>query len=425
MITDKRIDFMDKKNEELIEKLMNGKIKLREIEKYTNNDSNEATKIRRMFLEKKYKVELANIGTTIIDFNDATNRNIENPIGATQIPLGIAGDLKVNGDYAKGSFPILLATTEGRLVGGMARGIKIFNMAGGVNTVIIKEGMARDVLVRTKSAKDSFKLIKWIQTKEAFNFLSKQFAKSNRFVTLKEVKPYTAGRYVHLRFKCGSGAAMGMNMITIASKSAADAIISKVKKELNLDVKFISESGNMCTDKKAAYIDILEGRGVSIIADATIPRKIVLEEFRTDPETIVELNKAKCLQGSILAGSHGFNAHIGNVLAAMFIAHGQDPAQITEGTQAITDAAVVDGNLYVSCFLPALEIGTYGGGTKRETQQEALKLLGLYGEGDNVGKTKLAFAEVIAAACLASDINLHAIEAAKELSETHGSLKRG
>jgi hydroxymethylglutaryl-CoA reductase (NADPH) len=218
---------------------------------------------------------------------------------------------------------------------------------------------------------------------------------------------------------------MGMNMITIASKSAADAIISKVKKELNLDVKFISESGNMCADKKAAYIDILEGRGVSIIADAVIPRKIVLEEFRTDPETIVELNKAKCLQGSILAGSHGFNAHIGNVLAAMFIAHGQDPAQITEGTQAITDAAVVDGNLYVSCFIPALEVGTYGGGTKRETQQEALKLLGVYGEGDNIGKTKLAFAEVIAAACLASDINLHAIEAAKELSETHGSLKRG
>ncbi|MDI6825865.1 MAG: hydroxymethylglutaryl-CoA reductase [Candidatus Aenigmarchaeota archaeon] len=412
------------KDEELVEKLMKGKIKLREVENYTK-DSNEATKIRRIFLEKKYKVKLENIGKTTIDFNDALNRNIENPVGATQVPLGFAGELKVNGDYAKGFYPILLATTEGRLVAGTARGIKIFNMAGGINTVILKEGMARDVLVRTKSARDSYKLIRWAQSEEAFKFFSDEFLKSNIFLKLKEVKAYTAGRYVHIRFKSGSGAAMGMNMITIASKSAVDAMIPKIKKELGLDVTLISESGNMCTDKKAAYIDVLEGRGVSVIADAVIPRKIIKEEFRVEPERIVELNKAKCLQGSALAGSHGFNAHIGNVLAAMYIAHGQDPAQITEGTQAITDAAVVDGDLYVSCYIPALEVGTYGGGTKRETQQEALKLLGLYGEGDETGKTKFAFAEVVAAACLASEINLHAIEAAGELSKTHGSLKRG
>ena len=416
---------MDKKTEELVKKLIKGKIKLRELEKYTNNNSNEATRIRRLFLEKKYKVKLENIGKTVIDFNDALNRNIENPVGATQVPLGFAGELKVNGDYAKGFYPILLATTEGRLVGGMARGIKIFNIVGGINTVILKEGMARDVLVKTKSARDSYKLIRWAQSEEAFKFFSNEFLKSNRFAKLKEVKAYTAGIYVHIRFKSGSGAAMGMNMITIASKSAVDVMIPKVKQELGLDVTFISESGNMCADKKAAYINVLEGRGVSVIADAIIPRKIIKEEFRVEPEKIVELNKAKCLQGSILAGSHGFNAHIANVLAAVYIAHGQDPAQITEGTQAITDTEIVDGNLYISCFIPALEVGTYGGGTKRETQQEALKLLGLYGENDDTGRTKLAFAEVVAAACLASETNLHAIEAAGELSKTHGSLKRG
>ena len=389
---------MKKKDEELVEKLMNGKIKLRDVEQYTNNNSNEATRIRRLFLEKKYRVKLENIGNNVINFNDTLNRNIENPIGATQVPLGFAGELKVNGDYAKGDYPILLATTEGRLVGGMARGIKIFNMCGGVNTVILKEGMARDVLVRTKSARDSYNLIRWVQSEEAFKFFSEEFLKSNKFAKLKEVKAYTAGMYVHIRFKSGSGAAMGMNMITIASKSAVDVMIPKVKKELGLDVTFISESGNMCADKKAAYIDVLEGRGVSVIADGIIPRKIIKEEFRVEPEKIVEINKAKCLQGSALAGSHGFNAHVGNVLAAMYIAHGQDPAQITEGTQAITDASVVDGDLYVSIFIPALEVGTYGGGTKRETQQEALKLVGLYGENDDTGRTKFAFAEVVAAA---------------------------
>ena len=165
---------MKKKDEELVEKLMNGKIKLRDVEQYTNNNSNEATRIRRLFLEKKYRVKLENIGNNVINFNDTLNRNIENPIGATQVPLGFAGELKVNGDYAKGDYPILLATTEGRLVGGMARGIKIFNMCGGVNTVILKEGMARDVLVRTKSARDSYNLIRWVQSEEAFKFFSEE-----------------------------------------------------------------------------------------------------------------------------------------------------------------------------------------------------------------------------------------------------------
>ncbi len=218
---------------------------------------------------------------------------------------------------------------------------------------------------------------------------------------------------------------MGMNMITIASRSAIDAMIPKVKQELGIDVTFMSTTGNLCTDKKPAYINILEGRGVSVISEAKISKEILSEKFRVKPEQVAELCRVKCLQGSALAGSHGFNAHIANVLAAMYIAHGQDPAQIVEGSQAIIDAVVVDGDLHVSCFLPALEVGTYGGGTKRETQQEALRLMRLYGEGDDEGKTRLAFAEVVAAACLASEINLLAIESAGELAKTHGKLKRG
>jgi hydroxymethylglutaryl-CoA reductase (NADPH) len=413
------------KAEEIVEKLMKNEIKLREVEKFTDNDSNLATNIRRMYLEKKYKTNLENIGKGSIDFNDAFNRNIENPIGTTQIPLGFAGELKVNGTHANGSYPIILATTEGRLVAGMSRGIKLFNEVDGVTTTIMKEGMARAPVVRVKSARDAVRLINWVHSKEAFDFFKDEFQKSAKYAQLKEVKAYTAGRYVHIRFKSSTGAAMGMNMITIASRKAVDAMISKVKKELGLDVTFISTTGNLCTDKKPAYIDILEGRGVSVIAEATIPKKLLEEKFRVTPERVAEICRVKCLQGSALAGSHGLNAHIANTLAAMYIAHGQDPAQIVEGSQAITDALVIDGDLYVSCFLPALEVGTYGGGTKRETQQEVLKLIGLYGEGDDSGKTRLAFAEVVAASCLASEINLLAIESAGELASTHGSLKRG
>jgi len=412
------------KEEEIIEKLMEGEIKIREVEKYVK-DSNEATRIRRVFLEKKYGVKLDNTGKTSIDFNDALNRNIENPVGATQVPLGFAGELKINGEFAKGSYPILLATTEGRMVAGMARGIKVFNEAGGVITRILKDGMTRDMLVRTRSIKDTKKLIEWVKTEEALEFLSNAFSKKTKHGKLVEVKAYTIGRDVHLRFKAKTGAAMGMNMVTIAARHAVDEMILKLKKELGLDIVFISETGNLCTDKKPAFINVLEGRGVSVLAEGFLPKETVIKHFRINPELIAELNRVKCYQGSALAGSHGFNAHIANVLAAMYIAYGQDAAQIVEGSQAFTDVAVVDEGLYVSCFLPSLEVGTYGGGTKRETQKEALKLLGLYGEGDDEGKTRLAFAEVIGAACLVADVNLLAVEAAKELALTHGKIKRG
>jgi len=411
-------------SEELVEKLMKGEIKLREVEDHTK-DSNRATEIRRKYLEKKYGLELKHIGKSSIDFNDALNRNIENPIGATQVPLGLAGELKVNGEYVKGSFPILLATTEGRLVAGVSRGIKVFNKAGGVNTVVLKDGMTRDMLLRTPSAKHAAKLIRWIKKEEIFDFLSEEFSKKTRHGKLKEVKAYTIGRDVHLRFRAFTGAAMGMNMVTIASSFATRSLIERIKKELGFDVQFLSETGNLCTDKKPAYINILEGRGVSVVADAFLPKDIVIEDFKVEPEKIAELNRVKCYQGSALAGSHGFNAHIANVLAAMYIAYGQDAAQIVEGSQAFTDVSLTEDGLYVSCFLPCLEVGTYGGGTKRETQQEALKLLGLYGEGDEEGKTRLAFAEIVAAVCLVADVNLLAAEAALHLSKSHESIKRG
>ncbi len=409
--------------DKLIERLNKGEVKLHEVEDILN-DAKAATLVRRKYLENKYRMKLENVSKSTIDFADSINRNIENPIGAIQVPLGCAGELKVNGSYANGIYPVLLATTEGRLVAGMSRGIGVFNSNGGVNTTIIKDGITRSLILRTSGAKDAIKLIRWVESDEGFRFLSEVFSKNTKHGKLKEVKCYTAGRDVFLRFRAFTGAAMGMNMVTIAAEAAVEELIEKIK-GFGVNAVLISESGNMCTDKKPAYINILEGRGVSLIADALIPREIVEREFRVTPEAVADLNKTKNLQGSALAGSHGFNAHVANVLAAMYIAHGQDVAQIVEGAQAMTDVAVVNGDMYVSLFLPSVEVGTFGGGTKRETQQEVLKLLGLYGENDSEGKTRLAFAEVVAAACLVSEINLLAIQSAKELAKSHYKLRRG
>ncbi len=407
-----------------VQALLDGKIKFHEVEGLTGNDSVEASRVRRRFLEKKFGMLLKHTGSSTIDFNDAVNRNIENPIGAAQVPLGYAGEIKVNGDNANGSYPVLLATTEGRLVAGISRGISIVNKAGGVNTIVAKDGMARDVLVRTSNVKTSSKLLHWIESSEGKEFLRNAFSESTSHGKLIDVRPFVAGRDVHLRFRATTGAAMGMNMVTIAAKSAIDKMVQHLDGKLGLHIDILSESGNMCSDKKPAYINFIEGRGVSVTADITRPRKLVEESFRVKPERMVELNKVKNLTGSALAGSHGFNAHVANTLAAMYIAHGQDVAQIVEGSMAITDAAIVEDNLYVSLLMPSIEVGTYGGGTARETQKEALSLMGLYGNSDAEGKTRLAFAEVVAAACLTGELNLLGAEAGMDLSKSHGKIKR-
>ena len=410
---------------ELVEKIGTGQIKLHEIENYTANDSNSAAEVRRAFMEKKSGTSLKNIGSTIIDFNDSISRNIENPIGAVQIPLGYAGDMIINGDYMQGTIPILMATTEGRLVAGVARGITVANKAGGVNVSVLKDGMTRDVLIRTSGAKESAAIAKWVCTEEGFKLLKEGFSATTKHGKLKEVRPYVIGRDVHLRFKGETGAAMGMNMITIAGKAAVDHILPKLK-ERGISAFVVSESGNLCSDKKPAFINVIEGRGVTLTADIVVPADVLQERFRVSASAIADLCKSKNLIGSALAGSHGFNAHFANILASIYMALGQDVAQIVEGSQGITDAAVLeDGSLYFSCYLPAIEVGTYGGGTKRETQKEALKAMGLYGENDTEGITRLKLAEIVAAACLIGDLNLLAIQAAGELSKTHGSIKRG
>ncbi len=417
--------YVAETDEAFVEKMIKGELKPYEVEAAVGNDSKRATKIRREFLAKKYNAKLGHIGETTIDFNDALGRNIENPIGAVQVPLGYAGDLKVNGEYANGSYPILMATTEGKLVAGTARGISVFNKAGGVTTTVMKDGMTRDVLMRAANARDAAKVARWITSEEGFRRLTEEFSKHTRHGKLKEVRPYVAGRDLHARFKAGTGSSMGMNMLTIAASRAAEEMIKIVESKLGVKLTMISESGNMCSDKKPAFINFVEGRGTTVVADARIPRSVVLERFKVEPELIAEMNRVKNLTGSTLAGVHGGNAHVANVLAAMYLAFGQDVAQIVEGAQAMTDAAIVDSDLYVSCYLPAVEVGTYGGGTKRETQKEALELLGLYGAGDDEGKTRLALAEVVAAACLAGEINLIAIQAAGQLAKAHGEVKRG
>jgi hydroxymethylglutaryl-CoA reductase (NADPH) len=415
----------NEKAEILAKKMLKGEVKPHKISEAAGDESIAAA-ARRKYIEKRYSTRLIHTAITSVDLDDANNRNIENVIGVTQVPVGFA-EILVNGEYAtKGAKrPVFLATTEGRLVAGVNRGAAAINKSGGATTRILKNGMTRSVLLETKTVTASYAAAQFIKSNSGKALITKAFSENTKYITLQDVEVYNTGRFLFVVYSADTSAAMGMNMLTIASSDATRALIENLAKK-GLKLTLLSESGNMCADKKPSMINVIRGRGISIVAEATIPKKILKDCFKADAKKIEELNHAKNYVGSSLAGSIAHNAHVANVLSAIFIAYGQDAAQVVDGVNALDDAkAQKNGDLYISVYIPALEIGTYGGGTRRETQKELLSATGVYGEGDSKGITKMKFAEIIAATVLAGELNLLAAQAGMELSSSHASLKRG
>jgi hydroxymethylglutaryl-CoA reductase (NADPH) len=390
-------------------------VKLHEFEKIYG-DANKAAEARRQYLEKAVGVRLENIGKTIIDLNTVVGRNIENVIGAVQIPVGVAGPLLVKGDYANGYFYIPLATTEGALVASVNRGAKFITESGGARVKVLKDGMARAPLFRLPSLIDAVEFVEWVT--QHFDELKKAAESTTRHGRLKEVQPFIVGNYVWLRLVFSTGDAMGMNMATIASDAVAKYVQQHFPK-----ARLVALSGNMCVDKKANAVNFLLGRGKTVVAEAVVKRE-VLERLGITAEDVHEVNVRKNLIGSALAHSYGFNAHFANIVAAIFIATGQDVAQVVESSMGITSTEPRDDGLYVSVFLPSLEVGTVGGGTGLPTQREALALLGVAGSGNPPGTNALKFAEIIAAAVLAGELNLLIALARNELASAHQRLGR-
>jgi len=390
-------------------------VKLHEFEKIYG-DANKAAEARRQYLEKTVGVRLENIGKTIIDLNTVVGRNIENVIGAVQIPVGVAGPLLVRGDYANGYFYVPLATTEGALVASVNRGAKFVTESGGVRVKVLKDGMARAPLFRLPSLIDAVEFVEWVT--QHFDDLKKAAESTTRHGRLKEVQPFVVGNYVWLRLVFSTGDAMGMNMATIASEAVAKYVQQHFPK-----ARLVALSGNMCVDKKANAVNFILGRGKTVTAEAVVKRE-VLERLGITAEDVHEVNVRKNLIGSALAHSYGFNAHFANIVAAIFIATGQDVAQVVESSMGITSTEPRDEGLYISVFLPSLEVGTVGGGTGLPTQREALALLGVAGSGNPPGTNALKFAEIIAATVLAGELNLLIALARNELASAHQRLGR-
>jgi hydroxymethylglutaryl-CoA reductase (NADPH) len=405
------------KIQEILDKLRRGEIRFSEIDNIAGN-KNLGAVIRRLYLEDIKGISLSSIGSTIIDFEEVVGRNIENPIGAVQIPLGVAGPLKIVGEHVHGDFYIPLATTEGALVASISRGAKAITLSGGAFATVYRDGMTRAPLFKTANAKKAVELAKWVLNN--IEDIKKVAESTTRYGKLVAIEPYIAGNNVWLRFKFTTGDAMGMNMVTMAVDKAAKYIEEKFG-----ETELVALSGNMCVDKKPAYINSILGRGKSIVAEAVIKKDVVSSVLKTSVNAMVDVNSRKNLLGTAMAGGIGLNAHVANVIAAIFIATGQDVAQVVESSIAYTwMEETQDGDLYASVTLPSLEVGTVGGGTWLPTQKEALSLLGVYGSGDPPGINSVKFAEIVASAALAGEVNLVAALASDQLARAHERLGR-
>ncbi|SCZ96778.1 BZ3500_MvSof-1268-A1-R1_Chr4-1g06711 [Microbotryum saponariae] len=409
-------------DEEIIMLVQKGKVAAYALEKLLK-DYERSVAIRRALISRasaRKTLESSDLPYTNFDYSRVMGQCCENVVGFMPIPVGIAGPLRVDGV----AIPIPMATTEGALVASTSRGCKALNVNGGVTTVVTQDAMTRGPALTFPSVTMCASAKLWIDSDEGSKIMKSSFNSTSRFARLISLKTAMAGRTLFVRFATQTGDAMGMNMISKGTERALDTMQTDYFPEMRI----ASLSGNYCTDKKPAAINWIEGRGKSVVAEGIIPGEAVKSILKTTVKDLVSLNITKNLIGSAMAGSiGGNNAHAANILTAIYLATGQDPAQNVESSNCMTlMEAINDGeDLLVSCSMPSIEVGTVGGGTILLPQGAMLDLLGVRGpHPTNPGENAQRLARIICASVLAGEISLMAALAAGSLVKSHLALNR-
>lgn len=369
-----------------------------------------SAKERKEFIQSDLKIKLPSLSLFSFTEDQVLGKNIENLVGAIQIPLGIAGPLTINHkpNILRHHY-LPIATTEGALVASISRGAKAISESGGANFQIDDVGVTRAPVFKVKNISHAVSIQTWLS--QNYQKVKEICEKTSSHLKLKKVDSNFSGKNLFLRFHFDSDQAMGMNMATIAVES----VVSFIEKETNSIC--ISLSGNYDVDKKPSWLNFITGRGKRVWAEALIKRSVVKSVLKTTPEKIVDLVSRKILTGSVMSGSIGFNAHFANVIAAIFAATGQDLGQITEGSLGITSAELDENkNLYISVYLPSLMVGLVGGGTNLPAQKEALSITG--------AKSVIEFSGIVACAVLAGELSLLASQSEGTLAKAHIKLGR-
>ncbi|KAK9164847.1 hypothetical protein Scep_000038 [Stephania cephalantha] len=405
-------------DEEIIKAVVDGTTPSYSLETRLGN-CKRAAGIRREALQRTTGKALDGLGFEGFDYDSILGQCCEMPVGFVQIPVGIAGPLLLDGR----EFLVPMATTEGCLVASTNRGCKAIHASGGATSVILKDGMTRAPVVRFGSAKRAAQLKFFMEDPENFETLSVVFNRSSRFARFQGIQCAIAGKNLYMRFSCSTGDAMGMNMVSKGVQNVLDFLQTDFP-----DMDVIGISGNFCSDKKPAAVNWIEGRGKSVVCEAVINEEVVKKVLKTTVPALVELNVLKNLTGSAMAGAlGGFNAHASNIVSALYLATGQDPAQNVESSHCITMMeAVNDGkDLHISVSMPSIEVGTVGGGTQLASQSACLNLLGVKGAcKDSPGFNSRVLASVVAGAVLAGELSLMSALAAGQLVRSHMKYNR-
>ncbi|XP_051123688.1 3-hydroxy-3-methylglutaryl coenzyme A reductase 1-like [Andrographis paniculata] len=405
-------------DDELVDRVVSGEIPSYSLESKLG-DCLRAARIRRAAVQHLTGRSLEGLPLEAFDYDSILGQCCEMPVGYVQIPVGIAGPLLLNGC----EYSVPMATTEGCLVASTNRGCKAIHASGGATCVLLRDGMTRAPVVRFPSAKRASELKFFIEDPINFETLSVVFNRSSRFARLQSIKSAIAGKNLYLRFTCSTGDAMGMNMVSKGVQNVLEFLQNDFP-----DMDVIGISGNYCSDKKPAAVNWIEGRGKSVVCEATISGDVVSKVLKTTVSGLVELNMLKNLTGSAMAGAlGGFNAHAANIVSAIFIATGQDPAQNIESSHCITMMeAVNDGkDIHISVTMPSIEVGTVGGGTQLASQSACLNLLGVKGANkESPGANAQLLGLVVAGAVLAGELSLMSAISAGQLVKSHMKYNR-
>jgi hydroxymethylglutaryl-CoA reductase (NADPH) len=370
----------------------------------------EALAVRRRWIEKKTGASLTHVGASTLPGEDLRG-NIENPIGAAQVPLGVAGPLLIQGEHAQGTFYVPLATTEGALVRSYERGAAAITRAGGATVrLYTDENRVTPVfLFDDVAAAADFvrRLPEW------FEILKAEAESTTRHGRLLRLEPLPLGREVMIHFCYSTGDAHGMNMIVQATDRACQWLVANTPARRHLI--FSGLEG----EKRAAGSLFAGGKGKKVVAGARLPARVCRAWLHATPEQMADVWRHTML-GHVQGGTLGYNGHYANGLTALFIACGQDVANVANSAVGVTTFEVTEeGDLYATATLPSLTVATVGGGTGLGTARECLEMLGCVGSGHAP-----RLAEIAAALVLAGDLSMGAAIASGEFVQAHEDYGR-
>jgi len=372
-----------------------------------------AIQARQQFAEQFTQQEYSHLKQYSFDPH-ALKGNCEHFVGVAQVPVGLAGPLLVQGEHAQGEFLIPMATTEGTLVASYNRGMQVLNLCGGVKCTVIGDAMQRAPVFVFDDARGARDFGRWIT--ENLEQIRPQAESTSRVAKLQYIDTYLSNKFAFLRFNFSTGDAAGQNMVGRATFAACSWILEQYK---GAPIRNFYLESNFATDKKASQINVMRTRGKRVVAEAVIRRDILQQRMRVTPEQLAYHGQVSNV-GAFLSGANNNGAHSANGITALFIATGQDVANVSESSAGVLYSEVTkEGDLYISITIPSLIVATHGGGTGLATQNECLRMLGCVGPG-----TVYKFAEIVAGVVLAGELSLGAAISSSDWVSSHEQYGR-